>query len=419
MANEEPNSADRYIVIQDLGRALSDYQASAVEVESPTGPAKTLGKSMQTIQSDVLKGTVELSIHSDLDAQQADEARKDDKTIGVALVMPTSLIMPFAIDGAAEAGGDVSWGIEEVGAVATGATGSGVKVAVLDTGIDRQHVAFAGVTITEMDLSGDGKGDRQGHGTHCAGTIFGRDVGGVRIGVARGVTDVLVGKVLGDNGSGDTGMLFRGLQWAIDNNADVISMSLGFDYPKLVSRLVAGGWPIERATSVALINYRENLRLLDNIMERVRILADSSRGTVIVAASGNESKAGSVPPYRIAASLPAAALGLISIGAAERQPTGLKIADFSNTMARFAAPGVNIRSARAGSTNGLVAFNGTSMATPHAAGVAALWWQHLRDTQPDVRTRHVEAALMTHATTDRFLPAVDPVDRGDGLVKAP
>jgi subtilisin family serine protease len=410
-------SEERYIVVQDLGRAAAGFQANQFKDESPTGPPRTLGKSMQSVQTDILKGTVELSIHSDLDQKQADEARKDDKTIGVALVMPTALIAPFAGEAS---DGEVSWGVEEVGAVASGATGEGVKVAVLDTGIDKHHVAFAGKTITEKDFSGDGNGDRQGHGTHCAGTIFGKDVDGVRIGVAPGVTDILIGKVLNDQGSGDTAMLFSGLQWAVDNGADVISMSLGFDYPGLVRRLVEGGWPADRATSVALVNYRENLRLLDNLMERLRILADSSRGAVVVAASGNESKAGDTPPYRIAAALPASALGLISVGAAEWQPAGLKIADFSNTLPRFAAPGVNIRSAKAGTARDLVAFNGTSMATPHVAGIAALWWQRLRESDGDnVKVRHVEAAMMTRATTDRFLPAVDPVDRGDGLVKAP
>ena len=412
MANEE-----RYVVVQDIGRAAAGYQASTFQQESPTGPPGTLGKSIQGVQSDTLKGTVELSIHSDLDKKQADEARKDDKTIGVALVMPTALIQPFEGEDADDA---VSWGIHEVGAAESKADGAGVRVAVLDTGIHRQHVAFAGMTIVEKDFTGDGDGDRQGHGTHCAGTIFGRDVDGVRIGVARGVTEAFIGKVLNDQGAGDTAMLFAGLQWAIDNRADVISMSLGFDYPGLVQRLVAGGWPVTRATSVALINYRENLRLLDNMMERLRILADSARGAVVVAASGNESKAGDEPPYRIAAALPASALGLISVGAAEQQAGGLKIADFSNTLPRFAAPGVNIRSARAGTTNGLRALNGTSMATPHVAGVAALWWQHLQANQgPNIQVRHVEAALITNAARNRFLPVVDPVDRGDGMVKAP
>jgi len=99
------------------------------------------------------------------------------------------------------------------GAVASSFSGQGVKIAVLDTGIERNHPAFAGITILEKDFSGDGDGDRNGHGTHCAGTIFGRDVGGVRIGVAKGVDQVLIGKALRDAGGGTSQMIFDAMSW--------------------------------------------------------------------------------------------------------------------------------------------------------------------------------------------------------------
>ena len=107
-----------------------------------------------------------------------------------------------------------TWGVKAVGADVSARTGAGIVVAVLDTGIDASHPAFAGVEIIEEDFSGYGNGDVQGHGTHCAGTIFGRDVDGMRIGVAPGVTKALIGKVLGDDGNGGSDMLFRGIQWA-------------------------------------------------------------------------------------------------------------------------------------------------------------------------------------------------------------
>ena len=66
-------------------------------------------------------------------------------------------------------------------------TGNGIVVAVLDTGIDKNHPAFSGAQIIEKDFSGEGNGDQHGHGTHCAGTILGRTTGGKRIGVAPGV----------------------------------------------------------------------------------------------------------------------------------------------------------------------------------------------------------------------------------------
>ena len=68
-------------------------------------------------------------------------------------------------------------------------------------------------------------------------TIFGRDVDGKRIGIARGVRKALIGKVLSDTGGGSSEMIFRGIQWALDEGAHVISMSLGFDFPGAVKRM--------------------------------------------------------------------------------------------------------------------------------------------------------------------------------------
>jgi subtilisin family serine protease len=100
----------------------------------------------------------------------------------ICRVMPTQLVRPFdATPSDTEA---TAWGLAAVGADASSRTGAGVTVAVLDTGIDAAHPAFSGVEIIEQDFSGSGNGDRQGHGTHCAGTIAGRAVNGTRIGVA-------------------------------------------------------------------------------------------------------------------------------------------------------------------------------------------------------------------------------------------
>src|SRR5262249_54000220 len=158
------------------------------------------------------------------------------------------------------------WGIAAVKADESHFDGSGVVMAILDTGIDKTHVAFGGIELVEQDFTGDGNGDQAGHGTHCAGTVFGRDVGGTRIGIARGVTRALIGKVLGNDGRGSSEALYRAMTWAINSGARVISMSLGFDYPGLVQRFVGEGWPPELATSVALEAYRANLRLFDDIM---------------------------------------------------------------------------------------------------------------------------------------------------------
>ncbi|WP_313008958.1 S8 family peptidase [Brevundimonas vesicularis] len=358
---------------------------------------------------------VELQIEqSNLTADEAADARRDDRVLAVAPAMPTRLIRPFK-SSKAEAGN--SWGISSVRADLSSATGAGVTVAVLDTGIDAAHPAFSGVDLIQCDFSGDGDGDVEGHGTHCAGTIFGRDIDGVRIGVARGVDHALIGKVLGNDGAGDSVMLLKGMTWALERGAHVISMSLGFDFPGLVERLVqTSGWPIALATSHALESYRENLRAFDAVMQVVSAYQAFQASGLVVAASGNESRVDDDPRFRLSASLPSAAQGVLSIGAVARGDKVNTVAPFSNGAVKLVAPGVDIRSAQAG--GGLVSLSGTSMACPHAAGVAALWWEHLgsldKNAGEDVRLQ-----LLSTARPSAVDPRAGAEDRGRGLVTAP
>jgi subtilisin family serine protease len=358
----------------------------------------------------------------DLSENEVQDMARDSTVTAIARLIPTTLIQPVGSTPAGATG--TTWGIDAVGAAASKQTGHGVRVAILDTGIDRTHEAFQDphnpLEIVEKDFSGSGNGDRVGHGTHCAGTIFGRAVGGQRIGVAPGVENAFVGKVLKDDGSGDSHGLFRAIQWAVSEcNADVVSMSLGFDFPGMVDAYVKKQWPVALATSTALEAYRGNLRMFDALMQMIRASAFLTSGAVVVAAAGNESQRDVNPKYKIAASLPAAAEDVISVGALEQAPGGLlSVASFSNIFPQISAPGTQILSAQIG--GGLTTKSGTSMACPHVAGVACLWWQALRDAHASMATAgSVGAKLLANARTQGFAPNVEVSDRGAGLVTAP
>ncbi|HBG04365.1 MAG: peptidase S8 [Geobacteraceae bacterium GWC2_58_44] len=350
-----------------------------------------------------------------LSVNAVQEVSQDPTVLAVTPRMPTKLIKPF--DAQIPSRTTEAWGIEAVGAKDCPFSGEGVTVCVLDTGVDASHRAFAGVSFVQKDFSGSGDGDRQGHGTHCMGTIVGRDVDGIRIGIAPGVKRALIGKVLDDTGSGSSEMIFQGIQWAVSQGADVVSMSLGFDFPGLVKLLSDQGWPIELATSSALEAYRGNLRMFDALMEMVASQAAFTQGTVIVAAAGNESQRDVHPDFEIAASIPAAAEGVISVGALQKVQNGLQVASFSNTFPQVSAPGVGILSAKLG--GGLRSLSGTSMACPHVAGVAALWWDALRKSALNANATAVMAKLLASSRTNVFAPDVDFADRGMGLVTAP
>lgn len=353
---------------------------------------------------------------AELSLADRNDLRRDPRTRAIAIPMPMKLIAPIESQDATELEEqDVSWGVRAVGALESPFDGAGITAAVLDTGIDPTHPAFNGVQLIRRNFTDEGDDDQHGHGTHCAGTIFGRDVGGTRIGVATGVQRALIGKVLGQGG-GSSASIAQAIQWAINEGAHVISMSLGIDFPGFVDFLVnVHGLDVNPATSIALEAYRANVNLFSELADFVRAQGGLlGEGTIIVAASGNESNR---PQYEIAVAPPAAATGIVSVGALQQTANGLSTAQFSNNQVDLSAPGVNIVSARLG--GGLAAMSGTSMATPHVAGIACMWAHRQLQSTGMIEGQRFLARLISSGSMTPMAANEEAEDVGSGIVQAP
>jgi subtilisin family serine protease len=380
---------------------------------------------LRRMGSGALEGTnIPVGTGADIEAVVADippsEARglqRDENVLGATEPMPLMLIEPVsASDRIAVA--PVTWGIKAVGATTSEFSGKGVTVAVLDTGIDKDHPAFSGIEVIGRNFTaGDPQDfkDTNGHGTHCAGTIFGRTVGETRIGVAPGITRAVVGKVLGPGG-GSTATLFTAINWAIENKAQIISMSLGMDLVGFRDQLAEQGMHEKQATSTAMRVLIDNVRFFDKFGNLLRSGAAFGRSAVVVAASGNESERFADTPFVLTAAYPGATEDFLSVAALEETDDAshpLRVAGFSNAGAKMAGPGVNVVSSLPG--GGLGAKSGTSMATPHVAGVAALWAQKLMLSG----AFSAEKVLDRLKNSARIPSGLDEDDVGVGIPQAP
>lgn len=366
------------------------------------------------------------AIHRErLSAQEVQELAQEPEFVAAAEIMKTRLLAPVAEEGSQEARSasangrrSQSWGIGAVGADTSKFTGADVTVALLDTGIDAEHTAFRDIDLVERDFTGFGNGDFDGHGTHCAGVTFGRAVDGVRIGVAPGIRRALIGKVVGPRG-GDSDMMIRGLCWAQEQGARVITMSAGFDFAATVEERLAAGWPTKLATSAALEAYCANGRLLDRLLQMLRMQEPCTGGAIVLTAAGNDSTRDTNAEFILSAGPPAGSGQIMSVGSLEpdARGAGYWVSGFSNCGVEISAPGRGIVSARVG--GGLRTLSGTSAAAAHAAGVAALWWQAVRQSDLPANATLVRGKLMGGAQNKGFSPAVYPAERGAGRVAAP
>ena len=247
-------------------------------------------------------------------------------------------------------------------------SGDGVIVAVLDTGIDAGHPAFAGRLLAGRDMvsddavpqdgpeAGEETGLAHGHGTHVSGII-------TRIAPQSKLLPV---RVLDVNGRGNTYVLAYAIEWAVDNGADVINLSLGSEF--------------------------------DSQVLGDAIAAAQARGVVIVAAAGNDG--GEIPQY------PANFPGVISVTAVDGSDHKADFANFGASWVDLASPGVGITSTVPVSAPVLyAAWSGTSMAAPFAAGAAAL----VRQQRPTASPAAIAAQLIA---AGRNLDTANPAYAG-------
>lgn len=313
--------------------------------ESP-GP-----KSSDSRNADYLRGflraasTIARDLGVELDSDEREESRETDEL-------------------------EVTWGLAQCQVPQSRWSGAGIKVAVLDTGMDLGHPDFAGREFVTRSFVGEPVQDLNGHGTHCIGTACGPKMPSEstsRYGIAFD-SQVLVGKVLTNSGSSTGAGVLAGLNWAIANRCEVISMSLGSQSPVQAAYTHAGE-------------------------------AALRKGCLIIAAAGNSSASTGAP-----ANSPT----VMSVASLD---SNLKPSSFSNHgKIEIAAPGRDIFSSWPRPTRHKT-ISGTSMAAPHVAGCAALW------AQSDVSLRGMKLWQQLVASV-KGLPV--PESRvGAGLVQAP
>lgn len=393
---------------------MAETQYIVLRSQSPIIPANAeLGAGARSRARRAVPEIMEVEAVA-LTKAERDDLRRDPRTRAIAEPMPMKLIAPVDVDAPATAAAtNVTWGVEAVRAPESPFTGAGITVAVLDTGIDPNHPAFQGVNLVRRNFTTESADDLNGHGTHVAGTIFGQDVNDLRIGIAQHVSRALIGKVLGAGG-GSSVSIAQAILWAVNEGAHVVSMSLGIDFPGFVKILRERGLELEPATSIALEAYRANVNLFTELADFVSAGSMLTQGTVIVAASGNESRR---PTYEIAVAPPAAGTGILAIGALQQGATGLSVANFSNTQVNLSGPGVGVFSAFPGGS--LRSLNGTSMATPHVAGVGALWAQRQLEATGQVDGLTLMAQIIASGSTAPLAANSEVEDVGTGIVQAP
>ncbi|WP_326806304.1 S8 family serine peptidase [Streptomyces sp. NBC_01788] len=349
-------------------KVIVGYQGAATAARADVREAGTLRRALKALNADAVQTPVK-------DTPELWEALTDgDRTsAGIAHIW---------LDGVRKVTLDKS--VPQIGAPTawqSGYTGKGVKIAVLDTGVDATHADLKSQVVAAKNFTtSNSTADRVGHGTHVASIAAGTGAksGGKYKGVAPGAK-ILNGKVLDDEGYGDDSGILAGMEWAAQQGADIVNLSLG----------------------------GEDTPGVDPLEAEVDKLS-AEKGILFAIAAGNEG------PESVGS--PGSADSAITVGAVDKKN---RLADFSSTGPRVGdgaikpdvtAPGVAITAAAAKgsliakevgeSPAGYLTIDGTSMATPHVAGAAAL----LKQQHPDWGYAELKGALTGSAKGGPYTP---------------
>ena len=362
---------NQYIVVFSETAATVDYSTGRYEVDVAAKADELTAKYLVTVDrtwKHAIKGLV-----ARMTPEQAEALAQDPD---VALVEEDGVVTINTTQTGA------TWGLDRIhqrnlpldGTYQYNLMGSGVTAYVIDTGIRTTHTEFGGRARAGFSAINDGNGanDCHGHGTHVSGTI-----GGITYGVAKTVNLVAV-RVLDCNGSGYKSGVISGIDWVTQNKTlpAVANMSLG------------------GSASTA-----EDIAVRNSIAAGI---------TYAVAAGNSNDNACNYSPARVAEA--------ITVGATDSADTRAYFSSYGTCLDIF-APGVNITSSWNTSNTAINTISGTSMATPHVAGAAALYLSG----NPGATPSQVAVALTNNATPNKVVDPVGSVNKllYTGLIQVP